>query len=161
MELLERKTALDTLGGLMLEAGAGYGRLIFVGGEAGVGKSALLEAFCESQQRKARIFTGVCDPLSTPRPLGPLLDMAPRLGEQFVRLLAGEGPRSVAFTAFLTDITAGARPSLVAFEDVHWADDATFDLLRFLGRRVGQRRSLVVATYRDDEVGPRHRLRSV
>ena len=80
MELLERKTVLETLGQLMLDATTGHGRLVFLGAEAGVGKTALLERFCESQQSGARTFTGACDPLAIPRPLGPLMDMARQLG---------------------------------------------------------------------------------
>jgi DNA-binding CsgD family transcriptional regulator len=160
-ELLERKTALETLNQLMLEGAAGHGRLVFLGGEAGVGKTALLETFCESRRDTVRVFTGACDPLATPRPLGPLMDMAPSLGEEFAALLAGEGQGRVVFATFLTEIATRSQPSLVAFEDVHWADDSTFDLLRFLGRRVGNGKTLIVATYRDDEVGPRHRLRTV
>jgi DNA-binding CsgD family transcriptional regulator/tetratricopeptide (TPR) repeat protein len=161
VHVLERAAPLDMLDRLMLEADQGRGRLLFLGGEAGVGKTALLEAFRELQAHKVRTLTGMSDPLSTPRPLGPLMDMAPSLGEDFVALLTGGGPRDLAFTAFLASITGGRQPSLVVFEDVHWADDATFDLLRFLGRRVGSARSLIVATYRDDEVGPSHRLRAV
>jgi DNA-binding CsgD family transcriptional regulator len=161
VQLLERAAALDGLQALMQEADQGHGRLLFLGGEAGVGKTALLEAFYELQRDKARTFTGMCDPLSTPRPLGPLFDIAPHLAEVSDELLTGGGPRGLAFSAFLASITSGRQPSLVAFEDVHWADDATFDLLRFLGRRVGACRSLIVATYRDDEVGPQHRLRTV
>lgn len=161
MQLLERRATLETLHGLLLEASAGHGQLLFLGGEAGVGKSACVASFCESAQRDARVFIGLCDPMSTPRPLGPLLDIAPRLSGPFARLLATEGQRSLAFAALLRELGAEARPSILAFEDVHWADDATFDLLRYLGRRIAGTRTVVIATYRDDEVGPRHRLRTV
>jgi predicted ATPase len=52
----------------------------------------------------------------------------------------------------------GAARVLVV-EDLHWADDATLELLRFLGRRLARLRLLVVLTYRDEEVGPGHPLR--
>jgi DNA-binding CsgD family transcriptional regulator/tetratricopeptide (TPR) repeat protein len=161
MELLEREVALNALGDLMLEAVGGQGRLAFLGGEAGVGKTVLVQRFCESQRGAAQLFTGSCDALTTPRPLGPLMDMAPTLGDEFVELIGAEGKRSAVFAYFLGEISDGPRPTLVLFEDVHWADDSTLDLLRFLGRRLATTKCLVVATYRDEEVGPRHRLRMV
>jgi DNA-binding CsgD family transcriptional regulator/tetratricopeptide (TPR) repeat protein len=48
---------------------------------------------------------------------------------------------------------------VVAVEDLHWADEATVDLLSFVGRRLGRMPALVLATYRDDEVGEDHPLR--
>ena len=53
--------------------------------------------------------------------------------------------RDILFRSFLAELS-GARPTLVVFEDVHWADEATLDLLRFLGRRLDQTRALLLAT---------------
>ena len=53
------------------------------------------------------------------------------------------------------------RPAIAVFEDVHWADEATLDLLRYLGRRIARTTALLVLTYRDDEIGPTHPLRTV
>ncbi|MGH8630151.1 MAG: hypothetical protein ACREU7_05220, partial [Burkholderiales bacterium] len=52
-------------------------------------------------------------------------------------------------------------PTIAVFEDVHWADEATLDLIKFLGRRIGRTASLLILTYRDDEVGAQHPLRLV
>lgn len=161
MELLEREEALSALSDHMANAASRRGALVFVGGEAGVGKTMLVQRFSESQRGDARVLTGSCDPMVTPRPLGPLMDMAVDLGEEIAQLIGSEGKRSAVFAAFLADIAGGPGPSLVTFEDVHWADDSTLDLLRFLGRRLSNARCLVIATYRDDEVGPRHRLKTV
>src|SRR5215217_2245167 len=76
MVLLEREAYLGELGGLLREAAGGNGRVAFVGGEAGVGKSALVRAFGGEVGRTARVLTGACDPATTPRPLGPLADIA-------------------------------------------------------------------------------------
>jgi DNA-binding CsgD family transcriptional regulator/tetratricopeptide (TPR) repeat protein len=158
--LLERSEALSALRDLTLEAASGQGRLALIGGEAGVGKTSLLRVFTRSPlPGRIRPLWGACDPLSLPRPLGPLLDVAPDLGTGFVRMLEIEAPRERLF-AGVRDALQSATHVLVV-EDVHWADDATLDLLRYLGRRAGTTRSLVVATYRDDEVGPRHPLRVV
>ena len=61
----------------------------------------------------------------------------------------------------LAELSGGLRPTLAVFEDAHWADEATLDLLRFVGRRCGSTRLLLIVTYRDDEVGPTHPLRVV
>ncbi len=161
MKLLERSTELDRLTALLRTASGGEGRLIFVGGEAGVGKTSLVREFCRSVQSPVRVLTGACDPLSAPRPLGPLLDIASTVGGELDRLLQTNGPRHEVFRAFLRMLLAGQKPSVVVFEDVHWADDATLDLLRYLGRRIDTAPTLLIVTYRDDELGPRHPLRLV
>jgi predicted ATPase len=71
MELLEREPSLALLAGCAAEARRGDGRLVVLGGEAGVGKTALLERF-QRDLRDARWSWGACDGLFTPRPLGPL-----------------------------------------------------------------------------------------
>jgi DNA-binding CsgD family transcriptional regulator len=155
--LLERSTFLETFAGFLREASAGRGALVFLGGEAGVGKTALVEAFCLTAQRTARVALGACDSLSAPRPLGPLVDAAGALGLEGT--MGRETARTEVFRALLARLSVGSSPTLLVFEDVHWADEATLDVLRFLGRRVGGTRALVIATYRDDETGPSHPLR--
>src|SRR5882762_9665291 len=77
MHVLERGPILDSLLLCLTEAGAGHGCLVLLAGEAGGGKTTVVQQLCESINGGARIVLGNCDPLSTPRPLGPLLDMAP------------------------------------------------------------------------------------
>jgi predicted ATPase len=156
MPLLERESALETLGGWFAEARAGRGRLVLVGGEAGVGKTALVEEFALRHRQAARVLWGACDPLTTPRPLGPLADVAPALGGRLDQLLGDEAPREVLFPALLERLRDARVATVLVIEDVHWADEATLDLLRFLARRLGPAATLVVVTYRDDEVGPLH-----
>lgn len=160
MGLLERDESLRVLENAFHNAAAGRGRVILLGGEAGVGKSSLVDWFVRERGGRTPIFWGACDALFTPRPLGPLHDMAaggrlPRVAT----LLAGEGNRATIFTAFFEELLN--RPAVAVFEDVHWADEATLDLLRFLGRRIEQTSALVIITYRDDELGPRHPFRVV
>lgn len=157
--LLEREEPLRQLGAWLNEAQAGRGRLVLLGGEAGVGKTVLIQRFCRDLPRVTRFLVGACDALSTPRPLGPLIDIAATVGGALERALAGEKRRHRVFQSFLIELTSSARPTVVVFEDVHWADGATLDLLRFVGRRCAAARALVIATYRDDEVGPKHPLR--
>jgi DNA-binding CsgD family transcriptional regulator len=158
MELLERTTHLAELSALWRQAAAGQGRLVLLGGEAGVGKTALVRRFCDDLPPGVRILSGACDPLSTPRALGPLLDIAAEVKGEFGRLVTSALPQHRLFGAFLSELNRAAEPTLAVVEDVHWADEASLDLLRFLGRRLGSTHGLVIATFRDDEVGPRHPL---
>jgi predicted ATPase len=155
MELIEREPYLAALREHLEAAAGGDGRLVLVGGEAGVGKTSLVRAFADEQAGNARIAWASCDGLFTPEPLAPLLELA---GQLEVELAADAARREV----FVTTLEAlGVEPTVAIFEDVHWADEATLDLLRFLGRRLDRTNALVVATYRDDEVGVRHPLRVV
>jgi DNA-binding CsgD family transcriptional regulator len=153
VELVERELFLAALAEHLAEAAAGRGRLVLVRGEAGVGKTALVRSFAAEHAGGVRSLWGACDGLFTPQPLAPLLDLAGDLG------LTLELPRSELFAATLEAFQAS--PALVVIEDVHWADEATLDLLRFLGRRLERTQTLLIATYRDDEVGLRHPLRVV
>ena len=156
MPLLERESALETLGGWFAEARAGRGRLVLVGGEAGVGKTTLVTELALRQRQAARVLWGACDPLTTPRPLGPLADVAPALGGRLDQLLRDEAPREVLFPALLERLHDARVVTVLVVKDVHWADEATLDLLRILARRIGAAPTLVVVTYRDDEIGPLH-----
>lgn len=161
MELLERGPFLVELSDRLHRASGGSGALLFLAGEAGVGKTALVRRFTGMVAGKARVLTGCCDPLSTPRPLGPLWDVAPQLGSRMLDLIEHVADTNHLFRHLATELTDPARPSVLVFEDVHWADGGTLDLLRFLGRRIGSTRALVLVTYREDEVGDRHPLRTV
>jgi DNA-binding CsgD family transcriptional regulator/tetratricopeptide (TPR) repeat protein len=148
MRLLERDTPLATLVEYGDDARQGDGRLVLIAGEAGVGKSALVEQF-QRRMQDARWAWGSCDGLSTPRPLGPLFDIAAEVGGELLELCRLRAPREELFDAFLRRL---AEPDLdvVVVEDIHWADDATIDLLRFLSRRLRKASALIVVTYRDD-----------
>jgi DNA-binding CsgD family transcriptional regulator len=158
-ELLERSVELSTLSdSLTAVASTGSGRLVFVRGEAGVGKTALVRQFCD-QQRAARVLWGACDALFTPRPLAPFLDIAQAVGGE-VEQVATSGGRPYEVAAALMRALKRST-SVVVVEDVHWADEATLDVLRIVARRVETLPALVVATFRDDELDRRHPLRRV
>jgi ATP/maltotriose-dependent transcriptional regulator MalT len=156
-ELIERAALMASLDRAYAEAREGAGALVFLGGEAGVGKTTLAHRFAELSP--AAVLWGACDPLATPRPLGPLLDVAEQTpGPLAAAIEADATPYEVAAA-----LTAGAReaPLVVVLEDVHWADEATLDVLRVLGRRIDTTATLVLATYRDDELDRAHPLRVV
>lgn len=155
MELLEREEHLGLLAGKLDEAGRDGGRIVLVAGEAGIGKTSLLQRFAKTRP-ETRALWGACDALFTPRPLAPLYDLARQTQGALHAALSGGRSRDVVFDALLDEVES--VPTLVVFEDLHWADDATLDLIKFLGRRIARTRALLVVTYRDDEVGPRHPL---
>src|SRR5262245_3263494 len=160
MELLERAAVLQTLAEYAAEAQRGSGRLVLVSAESGMGKTVLLEEF-QHQLPEARWLWGGCDSLLTPRPLGPLFDIGTQLEGEFAALCRNGAPRERLFTGFLAEIGPPAGFTVAVIEDVHWADEATIDLLSFLGRRLGRMPVLLLASYRDDEIAADHPLRLV
>jgi predicted ATPase len=161
MELLERDQHLDQLAALLRQAAAGHGHVVFVGGEAGVGKTALIDEFCRRVAGTAAVLRTSCDALSTPGPLGPLRDFAPALGLHLDQRALDGDARDRPFREVLAAFAARPGPTVVVGEDAHWSDGASLELLRFLGRRIGELRTLFVVTYRDDELGADHPLRLV
>lgn len=159
MELLEREAFLDALAEYAREARQGDGRLVLISGESGIGKTALLEEF-QHRLKGARSLWGACDGLLTPRPLGPLFDIGAQLDGELATLCRQGAPRDQLFAAFLAEIGSSTF-TVAVIEDVHWADEATIDLLNFLGRRLSRRNALVLVTYRDSELGADHPLRIV
>ncbi len=152
MGLLERDAALTALHAAVRSAAGGRGRIVLVTGEAGIGKTALVTAFAAS--RPGRVLLGLCDDLSTPRPLGPLRD----LGEVF-RDLAATAPAEV-LDRLLAELAGPPRPAVLVVEDAHWADDATVDVLTAVGRRIARLPAVLVLTYRDDELAADSPLRA-
>jgi DNA-binding CsgD family transcriptional regulator/tetratricopeptide (TPR) repeat protein len=161
VELVEREGALAALEAWLGEARTGAGRLALVAGEAGIGKTSLVRSFCDEHTDEARVWWGACDALSTPRPLGPLYDIARTARGELSSLMASDASRHERFSGFLEALSWPLQPTVAVFEDVHWADEATRDLLVFIARRVADVNALVVVTYRDDEVGGDHPLRHV
>jgi DNA-binding CsgD family transcriptional regulator/tetratricopeptide (TPR) repeat protein len=159
MRLLERELALASLAGYAREARQGDGRLVLVAGEAGVGKSALLEQF-ECDLPDARWSWGACDGLFTPRPLGPLFDLAGRLGGELLDRCRARAGRDELFRALLHQVSEPGTLDVVVVEDVHWADEATVDMLRFLGRRIRNAAVLLLVTYRAEDVTETDPLRA-
>jgi DNA-binding CsgD family transcriptional regulator len=160
LQLLERSAFVESLVGWLNEATTGRGRLVLVAGEAGVGKSALVQHFREERCNGARVLWGACDALHTPRPLGPLLDVAATTGGRLQDVVErGDKPHAV-FAALLEELMS-RTPTVAVLEDLHWADEATLDVLSLLGRRAEHTGALVIVTYRDDEFDRAHPLRLV
>jgi DNA-binding CsgD family transcriptional regulator/tetratricopeptide (TPR) repeat protein len=159
-EMLERDDQLSALSDYIETAiSGGGGRLVFLEGEAGAGKTTLLRRFCDQHRQSARILWGACDGLLTPAPLGPLFEVADETGGELEELVrSGSRPHEIA-SAIIEELSR--RPSVLVLEDMHWADEATLDVLRLLGRKAHGLRALVVASYRHDELERDHPLRLV
>ena len=130
-------------------------------GEAGIGKTCLVESFLAAHRAEARTLLGRCDALFTPQPLGPLHDIALQIEGALLQLMQSAADRFAIFGALLHELQGGEKPTVLVFEDVHWADAATLDLLKYLGRRICGTATLIILTYRDDELDGSHALWSV
>lgn len=159
MKLIEREAALAALDERLAEARRGDGSVVLLHGEAGIGKTSVLRTWTSVLPEGVRLAWGACDPLSTPGPLAPLREAALELnGEVLAAIGSGAGTLDV-FAALLARLRR--RTHVVVFDDVQWADEATLDLLRYVGRRIGATPSLLVLSMRDDEPSDTSALRAV
>jgi DNA-binding CsgD family transcriptional regulator len=156
MVLLERTPALGSLTDYLSSATVGNGRLVFIGGEAGVGKTTFVERVVADAGSTVRLARGTCDGSSTPAPLGPLREMLPALPAD---VWPADADRAEVFTRLAEALGRPGTPYLLVIEDAHWADDATLDLVRHLARRVHRLRALVLVTFRSEEAVGTHALR--
>jgi len=159
MQIHERAAPLQTLVERFATARGGQGSCIVVQGEAGIGKTTLLRSFFETLPGDARVLRGACEDLSIAEPLGPLWDLAREAGWQLDADLGGSGGRLSAFTEVLSSISALPVPTVILVEDIHWADIATVDFLKFLARRLDDRRLMLVVTARTDDPRGRTNIR--
>jgi DNA-binding CsgD family transcriptional regulator/Tfp pilus assembly protein PilF len=154
--LVEREGSQASLERILGEALDESGRLVFLGGEAGVGKTTLAAAVADGAGGTV-VRRGSCDNITTAEALGPILDALPELSAA-ADLAAGVS-RLRLFQQVRNVLSES--PTLLLLEDVHWADEATLDVLRFLGRRLAGIRLLILATFRSEEVGADHPLTAV
>ena len=158
MRLLERDDLIADLQDRLAETRRGGGRLVTVSGEAGIGKTALVDAFIGRLPRGTRWLRGACDPVVPARPFAPVLDMAGQLRDGLRAALASED-RDRVINRFLDVLREVGSGSVVVFEDLHWADSATLDLLRVAGRRLSTTPVLIIGTVRGQDLDEEHPLR--
>jgi DNA-binding CsgD family transcriptional regulator len=158
MHLIERSDFLDTMQRQFREVISGNGHCIFVVGEAGIGKTSLVRAFLKQIEGDSIIYMGTCDPLFTPRPLAPMYDVALQMEEGWTEKIHSKSSRADLFISFFQALTQKALPVVLFFEDVHWADEATQDFIKFFSRRISSTKCLFVLTYRDNEIHQQHPL---
>ncbi len=159
--LLERSSELSRLHESATEAAEfRRGRVVLVCGEAGIGKTAMLRQFRAALPRRFSVLWGTCDPLFTPRPLGPLLEPAAEVGGELAILVEGDArPHEVA-GALVAELR-GRAPSVLVLEDIHHADEATLDVVRLMVRRIESVATLLVLSFRDDCLHRDHPLQLV
>jgi DNA-binding CsgD family transcriptional regulator/tetratricopeptide (TPR) repeat protein len=153
--LIEREHVLGRLTALLDEAVAGSGRLLFLTGEAGIGKTSVVAELTRVAAGRLAVRSGACDSVATAAALGPFADAVPELAD-VLEAVAPDVHRPALFRRLSSALSD--TPTLLVLEDVHWADEATLDLLRYLGRRLADLPLLVVATSREEEVPAGHPL---
>ena len=156
--ILERDAELAALAHAAREAADRHGSVVLVMGEAGIGKSSLVEALRSHLPAEGRMLVGYCDDLATPRTLGPFRDLVGNVGTELSRAVTDGSERDRVLTALRTELTWPDHPTVLVIEDVHWADDATLDALRYLIRRIADLPAVLILTYRDDELNREHPL---
>ena len=161
MALIEREGLLASLQKHFEDISDGEGHCVFISGEAGIGKTALVKAFCKKQSDECSIYQGACDALFTPRPLAPLYDILWQVNKERWPTSPSSEERSALFADFFQELSAKKGKLLIVFEDIHWADEGTLDFIRFFARRIYQLPCLFILTYRDNEIHSMHPLRNV
>ncbi|CAN3128096.1 ATP-binding protein [Mycobacterium sp. smrl_JER01] len=159
MTLTERAQEFEQLAARAVAARAGCGAGVLVRGESGAGKTAFVEAFVAGLAADTRVLWGACDPLSTPRPLGPLHDLASSFNAHTRHYLSSGAQPYDIYAAVFDDLRG--QPSVLILDDLQWADQGTVDLLRFLLRRAAQSHLLTIGMLRDDELSVTHPLRGL
>jgi hypothetical protein len=172
IRLAGRERELAILREKLVAAQAGHGGLVLIGGEAGIGKTALAEALlAHAAHHGAVTLVGHCFDLAETPPYGPWIDLfarylpspaSPPRPEAFAtRGTVGAVPSQMALFVQVQDFLTALgtqRPIAVLLDDLHWADPASLDLLRFLARSVTDLPLLLLVTYRSDELTRRHSL---
>lgn len=161
MELMEREEFLALMHSRFEQVSKGEGHCLFVSGEAGIGKTSLINTFCREIKSRASVYQGTCDALFTPRPLAPLYDILMQLPKSDELHTGHITDRTAFFTNFFYALQHRDEDCVVVFEDIHWADEATLDFIKFFGRRITRIRCLFILTFRDDDIHSRHPLRNV
>ncbi len=162
--LVGRNRELKVFGEALARAGRGERQVLFITGEAGAGKTALLEAFARDASARAMVAWGRCtEGLAGQEACGPVLECLRDLEKAFegnmgagsatVLLKRNEGNRNLfpwTPSEFCEAIERMSehQPLLLVFEDVHWADTATLDLLSALARRRSRARLVLAMTCR-------------
>lgn len=157
--LLERQPQLQQMDALLADATGGRGRVVVVSGEAGAGKTALVEAFASRLDDGPSVLRSACEDLSIPDPLGPLHDLARNAQWELPRAIDDRQVQRLPLFSEALDVFEAKGPSVLVIEDLHWADDATLDFVRFLGRRIANTHILLLITARTDRSEGQMRVR--
>jgi len=161
--LLERDSELASLDQCFaaLCTGSSSGRSVLLSGEAGVGKTTLLRAAARKADGRIEWLWGTCEPMLSPTPLGPLVDWLDRMPPALAAAVRGGRHAAEVLSGVLSMLRDPARPTILVVDDAQWADGATLDLLRYVGRRIESTGALLILSYRDDALRADHPLLGV
>jgi DNA-binding CsgD family transcriptional regulator len=160
--IVGRERDLATLRDVLTHAVRGNGHLVLISGEAGIGKTALVGACATmAAEHDALVLSGCAYDLTTTPPYGPwreTVSVIPPDGcappPSFISAMRSLNGQAVVFEEareYFAELAA-ERLVLLALEDLHWADHASLELLRYLARGIAGRRLVIIVTYRDDEL---------
>ena len=166
LPLVGRERQLAVLRDALARALAGRGSLVLIGGEAGIGKTALAEALlAEAAAQGATVLVGRCYDLAETPPYGPwakALASTPGGGLASPPDLTGGAPTTplaiLAAVRGYLNLHAARQPIVLVLEDLHWADPASLEILRFVSHDLADLSLLLIATYRGDELAGHHPL---
>nr|WP_136252323.1 AAA family ATPase [Ningiella ruwaisensis] len=167
MPLLEREQALSQLSNIAQDLQRS-GKVVLLSGEAGVGKTSLLEQMRYRLSSDIKTVWSGCDPLFTPRPFSPLHDLSHVILGKWSELLESTANNkqinalsSKLAHALYEELEKLESPMIIVIEDLHWADHATLDLLKFLVRRIAFMPCLLCLSYRDEAITSEHPFRTL
>lgn len=184
-QMIGREAEMQALLASFADAADSKPQAVIVGGEAGLGKTRLLDEFLAGISGQARIVTGQCVDLGTLAPpyaplTGVLRSLAAQIGLDTVLEYAGPGRDALALLlpeaaveleglptanrvleaiSTVFERASATQPAVVVIEDLHWADDATLTVLRFILRAFNGGQFLLVMSYRSDDIHRGHPLR--
>lgn len=161
MKLIEREDVLHTLEMKFESIVNGEGHCILLSGEAGIGKTSLIKQFYKDKKDDCKIYQGTCDALFTPRPLAPVFDIIWQISDNTPKNEVHGLDRTLLFNHLFHELELQKKPSIIIIEDIHWADEATLDFIKFFARRITRIHCLVILSYRDNEIIGSHPLRNV
>jgi predicted ATPase/DNA-binding CsgD family transcriptional regulator len=157
---LEREDAITKINKSITQI-AQSGKILLLSGEAGIGKTTLLEHIRLHIDSDFDIYWSGCDPLFTPRPYAPIYDFAQLISPTLLAQLENGAIPNLICSSFFQAINQLSKPTILVIEDVHWADHASLDLLKYVVRRISFLPCLLCLSYRDDEIADNHPLNSV
>lgn len=156
--LVERQPQLQTLETAVVSS-THSGTVVLISGEAGFGKTSLIETFTRSLDHRYQVLTAACEPIGIPAAFAPLFEVLDDLPDELRDDIRSGMGRPAVYSGML-ELIKNERVVLV-FEDMHRADEATLGLVRYLGRRIASTNSTLLITYRSEEVDLSHPLRLV
>lgn len=157
VSLIERERQLGALDEAFAEPSSGA--VVMISGEAGFGKTSLISVLAERLDHRYRMMPTACEPVGIPAGFAPLFELLDDLPEDLVSDIRAASGRPAVYAGML-DLIKNEKVVLV-IEDLHWADEATLGLVRYLGRRIGPTGSRLIVTYRPEELDFNPQLRLV